>query len=291
MNSTQTTERARTESVLEAVPSATATRLLALGQRYQERGILNSELAAICGVAEVLKVRRIIESGRWLGHSTEILSEYFRGTPVKIESIDYMRTQIGVECEARLRNRPNVVLYYGDAFKVIPGIIVTSQAPALLLIDGPKGRAAVRLIQMLMDRYPQIVGAFLHDTYLGSEARAAVEETFPACAFTDHPAFVERFHSLDRSLPVGTFAPTKYSGDPLRSRQPLSYGPTLAFILRSGSESNARLPGWLDFPIQRARFYVGREEARLKSKLRQMKYALRPGTEPGKTMAPDDAEN
>jgi hypothetical protein len=264
-------ELGRAEAMLLTVPEAVAEKLAGLKEEWVPRGILRSEMAAVCGIAEALGVRRIVESGRWAGHSTAVLSSYFAGSAMVIESVDYWRTEVGVACERRLAGRPNVRLYYGDAFKLLPALIGRATEPVLLLLDGPKGARAVRLIRALMERCPHIVGACLHDAYVGSQARRAVEETFSAHAFSDLPGFVERFWHLDAGIPVADGHPGKCSGDPRRTRQPLSYGPTLALMLPPNRPGRVSRLDWARGLKERALFHVGRAEAAAKGRLRFLK--------------------
>ena len=48
-----------------------------LTKKYEERGILHSEMLAICSICKKLNIDIIIESGRGRGQSTEILSKFF----------------------------------------------------------------------------------------------------------------------------------------------------------------------------------------------------------------------
>jgi hypothetical protein len=230
------------EALLAGVDDSAARDVEAVTREHCDRGMLNSELLLVYWAVKRLGIERIVESGRWLGHSTLTLSRLFEGTPVTIESVDFSKTAASIECERRLANRTNVRLHYGDAFKVLPEILSWHAGPTALLVDGPKGADAVRLIEDCFSRFEQVAAAFLHDSYLGSAARAAVEDRFPACAFTDDPMFVERFHSLDEAIDVGAIHPDQFHGDWRRSRQPAegedraaagpcSYGPTLAMML------------------------------------------------------------
>lgn len=230
------------EALFSGVDDAAARHVEAVTQEHSDRGMLNSELLLVYWVVKRLGIERIVESGRWLGHSTLTLSRLFEGTPVMIESVDFSKTAVSIECERRLANRRNVRLHYGDAFKLLPEIISWHPGPTALLVDGPKGADAVRLIEGCFRRFPQVAAAFLHDSYIGSAARSAVETRFPACVFTDEPTFVERFHSLDDAIDVGTIHPDQFHGDWRRSRRAAeggeradggarSYGPTLAMML------------------------------------------------------------
>lgn len=212
--------------ILSRVPVYVGKRLKALALPHIERGILPSEMAALCGIVEAVGATRIIESGRWLGYSTEVLSAYYKDSPlVQIDSIEYFRSAQAKICERRLAHCTNVNLLYGDATKIVPGMLEGRTEPTVLLFDGPKGWPAVRLLKKVLDTYPQVRAVCLHDCYKDSEARNAMIESFPNCTFTDDPAFLKRFSYLDQGIAVGKVHPEKYSGsiDSLEK----SYGPTL----------------------------------------------------------------
>lgn len=198
---------------------------------WVERGILNSEMLAVSAIAENLGVSRIIESGRWGGHSTSILSHYFEGTSTRIESIDYSFGPASKACERRLKGRSNVRLFYGDAFKLLPWLLASFGKPTMLLLDGPKGKEAVLFVKRLFELFPHLIGAFIHDTYIGSVARSCIEEEFPIHAFTDNDDYVMSYADLDIGIPFKNFGSGKYCGNKLNNRKPLSYGPTLALLL------------------------------------------------------------
>jgi hypothetical protein len=227
------------ENSLLSITPEQERKFRSLNLDWVEHGILHSEMLAVCAAAERLGVKRIIESGRWLGQSTLWLSRYFEGAPVDIVSIDYFRNEIGRQCEKRLAGRRNVRLLYGDTLELLPGLIMEANTPALLLIDGPKGRTAAALIKRVMERCPNLVAAFLHDCYRGSEAREAVEEFFECRAYTDQKEFLRRYAALDAGLTLGEAGPNKYSG--IIEEDSLSYGPTLAMILPEDPQPRRRL--------------------------------------------------
>ncbi len=59
--------------ILHVIPKSVGTKIKAFGHIHVERGIFPSEMAAVVGIVEHVGATRIIESGRWLGSSTELL--------------------------------------------------------------------------------------------------------------------------------------------------------------------------------------------------------------------------
>jgi hypothetical protein len=96
---------------------------------YIDRGTLPSENLLICAVCEMTGVQAVIESGRFRGHSTKALAEFFLGSDVVIESVDLderMAAEVlGLSqdeirdvhryAEKELAPFPNVKLHYGNA--------------------------------------------------------------------------------------------------------------------------------------------------------------------------------
>ncbi len=60
---------------------------------FEERGILHSEMLAVCSICEELKTEVILESGRARGQSTLILAKYFENSPVKILSVNWKKAE------------------------------------------------------------------------------------------------------------------------------------------------------------------------------------------------------
>jgi hypothetical protein len=265
----QEASRQWAEALLAGVDDTAAADVARVAGDHCDRGMLNSELLLVYWLVRQLGIERIVESGRWLGHSTLTLSRLFEGTPVTIDSLDYSRTAASLECEQRLAGRRNLRLYYGDAFKMLPEIISRHSGPTALLVDGPKGADAVRLIDICFRQFGQVAVAFLHDSYVGSAARTAVEQTFAARAFTDDPAFVRRFHALDLAIDVGGIHPDQFHGNWERSSQPQagcdgprSYGPTLAMMLPDQSaELSYGSAAWRQQANRKAKYALGAMEA------------------------------
>ena len=274
----QEASRQWADMLLAGVDDGAAADVARVAGDHCDRGMLNSELLLVYWLVRTLGVERVVESGRWLGHSTLTLSRLFEGTSVMIDSVDYSRTAASRECERRLAGRRNVRLHYGDAFKVLPEIIGRDSASAILLVDGPKGAEAVHLIAACFRTFGHVAAAFLHDASCGSAARAAVEDTVAARAFTDDPTFVRRFHALDGGIDVGGIHLDQFHGNWERSLLPpegrnapphdgpRSYGPTLAMMLPDKAVVRPQgLAQWRERASRKVRYAMGSMEATLRS--------------------------
>ena len=119
--------------------------------KYEERGILNSEMLAICSLCEELGVSAIVESGRARGYSTGILAKYFKDRPLRIISIDWEKAKwfIGADdkfAKESLAPYKNVELLYGNSVKLMPALVKKLKNERVaILMDGPKGKEAVDL--------------------------------------------------------------------------------------------------------------------------------------------------
>lgn len=257
-------------TLLANVPDAVGKKLASLSLSHVERGIFPSEMAAACSIAEAVGAQRIIESGRWLGYSTEVLSKYFINSPIQIDSLEYSRSEQAKACERRLASCKNVRLLYGDTTKMLPGMLEGRPEPTALLFDGPKGLVAVRFLRKIMDTYPQVRVALIHDCNLGSEGRAVIPDLFSDYAFTDDPSFVERFSYLDEGVSslIASLYPDKCSGDPTTFPEK-SYGPTLAILTNDATNT----PNTQRYSPLEA--YVLHELGKSEASLRSILYTLR----------------
>jgi len=201
---------------------------------YEERGILNSEMLAVCAISEALKVDIIIESGRCRGQSTLVLAKYFSGSQVKIISIELERDNNADFAEIRLEGFENTQLLYGNSLDLIPEICRNcSDQKIALLIDGPKGKIAIDLITDIFKANDNVPVAFLHDTRKGSDARRITEQLFLRRYYTDYEKYIENFSNLDDScLPQSGSPITTHTWRPYHKGEDLieSYGPTLAIL-------------------------------------------------------------
>lgn len=162
---------------------------------FEAKGIFNSEMLMFVSVARELGVGRIIESGRARGQSTLVLCRCFR-EPVAIASVELRRyTRDSLIAMKRLRGCRNISLHFGDAGRVVPGLVSET---CCVLIDGPKGDGALALAADVLRR-PEVAAVFVHDVHKDSPHRKVMEEIFRYTAFSDDPAFVQRFQHLDEA--------------------------------------------------------------------------------------------
>jgi len=204
---------------------------------FEDRGILNSEMLAVCAVAEELHVEVFIESGRWLGQSTEVLSRYFENKPVLIESVEVFRDENAIHVENKMKGKKNLNLLYGDANTIVPALVKKHKGKKIaILFDGPKGSSAIDIFRLALIYSDTVVAGFFHDMRKPLEnmlngSRAAMEDVFPNSFYTDDEDFVQEFSMLDRNCEVALWRP--YSID---NKKIGSYGPTIGLTLPTSED-------------------------------------------------------
>lgn len=244
-------ERAARRLVFDAARRA-RDRLAAVAGGYEERGILHSEMLAVCGVCDRLGVGVIIESGRARGQSTRVLSDYFAGTPTRVMSLELMRDADAAYGERALAGRGNVELLWGDAFELLPGLVREHAGERVgVLLDGPKGSPALDLAEQAFAAGASCV--LIHDMRRGTPQRSDAEGRALRAFFTDDEAYVREFGSLDASCAPGPGQPiTPHTWRPgMKGHDRIeSYGPTLVVLLpRPGRRTEPRRvesPPWLE---------------------------------------------
>ncbi|MFX1451704.1 MAG: hypothetical protein ACFFCM_12720 [Promethearchaeota archaeon] len=164
--------------------------------KYEENGILNSEMLLFVSLVDFLKPKVIIESGRSRGQSTKIMSEYFKKSSYTIHSIEYNKYSEDVEISLkRLQGYRNLKLHFGDSFELIPKLI---NEESCILIDGPKDLYAINLaIKILYN--PLVKAVFIHDVYKNSPYRPFIEKMFKYTFFSDDFDFNNMFKALDNN--------------------------------------------------------------------------------------------
>lgn len=200
---------------------------------YETKGIINSEMLLFFGISEYLKVRRIIESGRARGQSTKITAEYFKDEPIDIFSIEKDKyTKDTLIALDRLKKYKKLHLLYGKSEKIIPSLTIK---PCTILIDGPKGDAAINLALQLVNN-KNIKAIFIHDVHRDSPHREIIENIFTSTYFSDNEVFVEFFQDLDKSCwdQITKHPKTRNWGPYRRNSQKMkSYSATLGVIFNS----------------------------------------------------------
>jgi hypothetical protein len=227
-------DRELARSLTLAGATAARDRFTPLAESYEERGILSSEMLAVCGVCESLGVDLIVESGRARGQSTWMLARYFQGMPSRIVSIELERDADAQFAEQRLGAFPNVELRYGDSMKLLPEVLAAAPDRRIaVLLDGPKGKPAIGLLNRAFEQ-PGVVCGFIHDMRRGTPQRELLDASDGRLFFTDDGAYVEEFGGLDRSclprpgqaITIHTWRPGMKGEDAIQS-----YGPTLLVML------------------------------------------------------------
>jgi hypothetical protein len=191
---------------------------------YESRGILHSEIALVIWTCEKLGIERLVESGRARAQSTTLLAKYAPQLLIySIEMRDGPDERYG---KNRIQFLPNVIAYDGDGRKMVPEIAAQMHRPTGILLDGPKGETAVKVLQECFAN-PQVKVGFIHDMRkldhgAPSQHRAAAVSAFPQHKFSDDASLVARSSWMDANA-------LKAGGPcgPQHEAQFGSYGPTL----------------------------------------------------------------
>ncbi len=227
-------ERSVARNAVFNAARAAHDRFKPIADTYEERGILNSEMLAACATAQALGADVVIESGRARGQSTRTLARYFQGTRTKIISVELERDADALYAESHLKEFAHVELIYGNAFKLLPGLLDRhANQRVALLMDGPKGLPAIELIERSFASHQNVVVAFLHDTRRQTPQRDHLESGGYRVFLTDDEDYVAAFKHLDRDcapkvdqqITMHTWRPFMKGDDAIPS-----YGPTLAVM-------------------------------------------------------------
>lgn len=204
-------------------------------EEYENRGILNSEAAFVVGLVRRLGVDCVVESGRARGRSTFLMAKYLPDTEIiSIENSNDSDAQFGI---VRLRGFKNVRLVQGDAKILVPTFVresLQSRKKVALIIDGPKGYDAVRLLENVIKRH-ELSFAAIHDMNLidtrnrgkPNIPRYVLQSAFDRVIFSDHPELCAGKDGLDsghRPYRMGAW----HLG---------SYGPTFGFVFPTWRDS------------------------------------------------------
>lgn len=140
--------------------------------------------------------RRVLESGRGQGYSTEILARCF--PLARIISVERDRNSADVEIAAtRLAAANNIECRFGDARVELPRLVEPGD---VVLIDGPKDFRAVKLaLRLLRTGKPRAI--FLHDLGCGAPVRRFLEKRVASMLFSDAPEFLNRYGFLGTGEP------------------------------------------------------------------------------------------
>jgi len=201
-----------------------------------------SELFVFASLCELLDCDHVIESGRARGVSTVVLSNYFEGSDLTITSIDNRPDSEDAEyAEQRLADADNVTLRYGDSREVVPGIVGPKTG---VLVDGPKGNAALQMgLDLLDGDGVPVVG--IHDLHRDTFYRDLSELLFNNRLYTDHETVVDAFGQYDESYFewYNSVAETEIEAGsyPKVGERSNSYGPTLGVFFHGDAPYDDRV--------------------------------------------------
>ncbi len=166
---------------------------MANGLDYERKGVLFSEMFFFYAAAQEVEPKRILESGRARGQSTLLLSHAF--PDAEIISVEHDKDSPDVPvAQARLADRSNVELLFGDATKILPQQLEKGD---IVLIDGPKGFRGLRLaFRLLMTGKPALI--FIHDCPLNSPERTFLDRHISGVFHSDALEFVRNYAHLDQ---------------------------------------------------------------------------------------------
>lgn len=194
---------------------------------YEAKGVLYSEMLFLNAAVGPDFDALILESGRARGQSTHILSLMYPAA--RIRSVELLRDHADATvAEARLADRPNVQLDYGDSRALLADWI---EPDAVVVIDGPKGFRAIKLaLDLLRTGRPRCV--FVHDTYQGDPTRRFIDHHLPESLSSDAPEFVDQFKHLDDACwdNEGRDGHDRWLPYQFEGRTQQSYGPTIICI-------------------------------------------------------------
>lgn len=196
---------------------------LSAGIRYEDKGILYSEMLFMIAAVKLGHISRIIESGRARAQSTVLLAGSL--PKARVISIEYDRSSPDVAvAEARLKDFRNVDLRYGDARVELPKLIESGDA---VLIDGPKMFRAIFLALKLLDS-EKVSMVFVHDVHISTPERWFLERFMPEVLYSDKKQVAEVGAHLDGA--AQKYLPDERKISTMKSE--FGYGFTLACLPR-----------------------------------------------------------
>ncbi|CAE7539313.1 unnamed protein product [Symbiodinium natans] len=173
--------------------------------------VLPSEALLFHTLADMEGVQVIVESGVGQGGSTRAACSWAHAMPGR--RVLALERSVSPAVAAQLRGWCGEVLTLkeGDAFQMLDSALAAGGNSTALLLDGPKGRVAVRLAEDAMRRFPGLRVAAVHDVprldsrYRDQEGRhltrVAMEASPCLHIFSDEPWYVANFA---RRVDVGT---------------------------------------------------------------------------------------
>ena len=167
--------------------------------RWTQSAMFPSELVFLLAFCQHRRIKRIFESGRYEGYSTERLGAYAEREGADVYSVDLeSRPEIAQRGRERLSKYPSVHLTKGDTYQVL-GRLMQSHAgvPAALVVDGPKGFGAMSVL-FAAAAFPWIRVIAMHNL--------DAEEHPENAAFFTHAAGRPRYYEDYPANPDGAFA-------------------------------------------------------------------------------------
>lgn len=167
MNAYDGTPAARTSLATAAEAAAALILDSGLADHWCEGAILPCEMAFFLAACDVLSVKAVIESGRQDGYSTEIFGHWARARGAEITSIDLEEDEPRAQrCRARLAGLP-LNLVKGNAFVEVGRAVERMRGRrTAVLIDGPKGFAAMSLMAATLENHVELLA--LHNIAEGT---------------------------------------------------------------------------------------------------------------------------
>lgn len=205
---------------------------------WQQRSILLSEAFAFCVIADLFDVDIILESGIYLGRSTEIWANYFPDKQVC--AVDQ---RLKEKVKERLQGYDNITLIEEDGLHSLNLLIEKFRNKKIgIFMDGPKGKFAIDWGKEALSQ--QGVKFFaLHDI---SKSKKAIREYFISLNkenfFTDEEWFIDEYSKMDKNESNWDkrqgliWIPFKLIFEDRKRDKILgSYGPTIGFAFKQGN--------------------------------------------------------
>lgn len=165
--------------------------------KYHRRGVLFSEAFAVCALSDLADIDLLIESGIANGVSTEIFAKYGIKKIIGVERAEKEKEQeMFLSTQKRLEKYSNVSLIQGDSFSVLPKLLrENADKKVALVIDGPKGKLACKLLKKCMS-FKNVVFGAIHD-----QRKREMDKFFTHLVYTNQKTF-RNFDYLDKEIGI-----------------------------------------------------------------------------------------
>jgi len=210
-----------------------------IANKFEDRGILNSEMLCIVSLCKEMDIEVLIETGRFRGQSTEILAKFFRDTKIEIISIELLIDQNSEYVESKMKKYNNIQLLYGDSAELIPQLVKDHKHQNIgILFDGPKGKTAIEIFKYCLTISDKVgIGCF-HDMRkplgnMPNHSRKYLEKDFSTTFFTDDVKYISEFQSIDNPCRGKFWRPYVLNQNSIGS-----YGPTVGIVIPDEKDIN-----------------------------------------------------